>query len=883
MAGGRFLPGLFERKSNSPSDATARASGAALATSGMPLSAVSGQWDMEQAVSRGLERVGMVFRCVDAIAQTQARIPMELVKVGPRVNRDKAEPIDDAELWKLLNFRSNSYETSFQLRYRISATLLLSRRGAFVEMVPGSSGKIEELHLMLPGSVQPIPDSKKFVSGYQIMRGDSVIDTLPPERVCWIKAKPHPMDPYSQLTPLMAAGLSAETDLLARTFNRNFLANDGRPGMLITLKGNLNREDADEIKSRFNGGYAQAGRTSVVEADGIEAQDLAASPRDLQWAELITGSKEDIQLAFGVPESVMGNASGRTFDNADAERENFYIDTVQPHCETLAMGLDPITGDQNDDVVTAYDFSGVDVLQRVAARKREEYRTEYQAGLRTIDEYREAASLSPFDVVGSRVLFTTAGLAIAKTPDDQAGIMEYRQVGTDPGEGLQGAAAAESGAYKGVQKGIAEGNRQRGNTQAATAVRQRALSLVKDFGEPLETKNRKERQENRDDRKADRRKRRRGHTAGNPLSTTASTSGPQIKAHPYLALRYKMEGFIEGQLTQWDTRQENVVAERLTHAKFRKGTRHWETKEVDEIKKGFPKNQKCEYCKEHATKRLIHSEGMAYIPVCDTHLGKGKEAAYNCTPDGTRDVSNLDAVRDVKSDEDLELKALDPAYAINTKQWTSDLVGGLGDFIRKAMIREARNAALNMRDEGVENISNIDLSSKNDPLVSLFGKNWQDQLDPAYGAAMDIVKIAAKNQTARLQKTIAEMDEAGASMKEIERKVRQMTGTRAPWRKQLAINVTTTAVESARALIYNQAPRGTYTKTWVCQHDDRTRATHIKADGQTKAAHVPFRVGSAKLMVPADPSGPIAEVANCRCWASWSLSEKAADHLEAFE
>jgi len=884
VAGGRFLSGIFERKANGPGDAAARASGAALATSGMPLAASVGNWDMQQAVSRGLERVGMVFRCVDAIAQTQARIPMELVKVGPRVDRSKAEPIDDPDIWKLLNFRSNTYETSFQLRYRISATLLLSRRGAFIEMVPGSNGKPGELHLMMPGSVQPIPDPKKFVSGYQIMRGDSVIDTLPPERVCWIKAKPHPTDPYSQLTPLMAAGLSVETDLLARTFNRNFLANDGRPGMLITIQGSLNREDADEIKARFSGGYATAGRTSVIEAEGLDVADLATSPRDLQWAELINGSKEDIQLAFGVPESVMGNASGRTFDNADAERENFYIDTVQTHCESIAMGLDPITGTDNDDIVTAYDFSGVDVLQRIAARKREEYRTEFQAGLRTIDEYREAASLPPFDVVGSRVLFTSAGLAIGKNPEDQAGIMKYRQVGTDPGEGLQAADASQQGALQGVRQGLQEADRQRGNTDSANAIRQRALRLVKDFGDELETKSdRNERQGLRDDRKKDRKNGRGKRTAGHPLGKNGSSSGPGIKAHPYLALRYKMEGFIEGQLTQWDTRQENVFAERLTHAKFRKGTRHWETKEIDEIKKGFPKNQKCKYCKELATKRLIHSEGMAYVPVCDAHLDKGKEAVYRSTPNGERSVDNLDAVLDVKSEDDIELKALDPSYAVNTKQWTNDLVDGLGDFVRKAMIREARNAALQMRDQGIENITNIDLSSKSDPLVALFGKNWQDTLNPAYEAAMDIVTKAAKNQTARLQKTIGEMDEAGASMKEIERKVRQMIGTRAPWRKQLSINVTTTAVEAARTLVYQQTPRGMYVKTWACQHDDRTRVTHVKADGQTKAAHVPFRVGGSQLQFPCDPSAPIEEIANCRCYVTWSLSDQAANRLEAFE
>lgn len=69
---------------------------------------------------------------------------------------------------------------------------------------------------------------------------------------------------------------------------------------------------------------------------------------------------------------------------------------------------------------------------------------------------------------------------------------------------------------------------------------------------------------------------------------------------------------------------------------------HWA-----KIAKALPKKQKCKYCSEQATQRVIHSEGMAYIPCCDQHLGEAKGDAANCTPDGTRDESNIDAVRKI--------------------------------------------------------------------------------------------------------------------------------------------------------------------------------------------------------------------------------------------
>lgn len=69
----------------------------------------------------------------------------------------------------------------------------------------------------------------------------------------------------------------------------------------------------------------------------------------------------------------------------------------------------------------------------------------------------------------------------------------------------------------------------------------------------------------------------------------------------------------------------------------------------------------CEYCKEPATKYVLHSEGMAYVPACDEHLQQAEEDAANCTPPGDEpDPSNIDRIGDYamtaagKAEEDRE-------------------------------------------------------------------------------------------------------------------------------------------------------------------------------------------------------------------------------------
>ncbi|QFP94631.1 portal protein [Mycobacterium phage LilMcDreamy] len=54
-------------------------------------------------------------------------------------------------------------------------------------------------------------------------------------------------------------------------------------------------------------------------------------------------------------------------------------------------------------------------------------------------------------------------------------------------------------------------------------------------------------------------------------------------------------------------------------------------------------------------------------------------------------------------------------------------------------------------------------------------------------------------------------------------------------------------------------------KVWIATIDSKTRPTHFAADGQRAPLAGSFTVGGTHLAFPADPTGPAAEVKNCRC------------------
>lgn len=342
-------------------------------------------WDIERAYKEGMQKITWVARCIDAIAGNQARLPIILrtdnSPTGEILTGRKAE---NENLLEILNTKSNIGENAFIFRYRLSSQLLLGTRGVFIEKIRGRDGSIVGLSLLPPQSTAPIPDPKTFVSGYEVQMpyGQKII--MKPDDVCWIR-RPHPIDPYLSLTPLESCGIALEIENLAKLYNRNYLMNDGRPGGLLVLKGEIDDDDKDELKSRFRGNISRTGYTSVISSeDGVDYIDTSASPRDAAYLQMRQITKEEILASFGVPESVIGNAAGRTFSNASEEIRVFWMETMMPHLEPLARGLDELDEKNYVD----FDLSEVPILQLYKQERERYLLQEFQTGLISNNEYR---------------------------------------------------------------------------------------------------------------------------------------------------------------------------------------------------------------------------------------------------------------------------------------------------------------------------------------------------------------------------------------------------------------------------------------------------------------------------------------------------------------
>jgi len=106
---------------------------------------------------------------------------------------------------------------------------------------------------------------------------------------------------------------------------------------------------------------------------------------------------------------------------------------------------------------------------------------------------------------------------------------------------------------------------------------------------------------------------------------------------------------------------------------------------------------------------------------------------------------------------------------------------------------------------------------------------------------------------------------AGLGSRDIAKTVRDVAPTKSAVRAGAIARTETHAAANASAQATAELMGLSTLREWVASGGDRTRPTHDAADGQQVGMNEPFIVGGSPLMYPGDPSGPAAEVINCRC------------------
>lgn len=334
------------------------------------------------------------YRCIDEIAKAVESVEWRLMqrKKSGEINEVADHPVID------LMYRPNPEQTWGDLVYRHTAFALIAGN-AYMERLGVDTGPnkgiYRELYSHRPDRMSiNISPTSGVRTGYKYLgpQGNSKewkVDPVSGRSDIWHWKFFHPLNDWYGAGPVEPTAREIDTSNEAMEWNKNLLQNQGRPGMVITFKGNIGDTEYNRLKKNLrdnHSGPRNTGKNLIIEGDGASAVPYGWSPLDMDY---INGNQElarRVALGYGVPPMLLGIPGDNTYSNYEAALLAFWENTVFFYTRRFGGGFSMWMFDPKDRMRLEPDLDKIPALE---PRRKEQFDKAEGADFLTPNEKRK--------------------------------------------------------------------------------------------------------------------------------------------------------------------------------------------------------------------------------------------------------------------------------------------------------------------------------------------------------------------------------------------------------------------------------------------------------------------------------------------------------------
>lgn len=362
--------------------------------------------------------ISEVFAAVRLLADTLATTPVDVFRVtrnGARKPYSRPRWLDapnpDTRRIKFLG----QIMTSLVLQG--NAYILITRSGANIvalDVIPTHA--VEPVYVPLPRG------GKQLVYQLSATGEDGrpeVVGALDAKRVLHIAGLPL-AGQIRGVSPLDVARRIMGLSISAREYGAEFFDNGAAPGAVVRVPGTMTPAGLKAARATWRSIHGGKGNRHglAILTEGAEFQKITTAPEEAQFLETRQFAVADVARFFGVPNHLIGDATGSTsWGSGLAEQNTAFVQyAIRAWAERLDEAFTTLLGEPGIKANAFVKFN-LDGLQRGSKKDRyETYRTGLQNGILTRNEVRALEDLPP-DVSGyGDFLMVPSNLALL-TPD----------------------------------------------------------------------------------------------------------------------------------------------------------------------------------------------------------------------------------------------------------------------------------------------------------------------------------------------------------------------------------------------------------------------------------------------------------------------------------
>ncbi len=344
----------------------------------------------------GFRKNVIAWRCISEVARASASVPLLLYT-------QDHQQLEQHPLIELLK-HPNPLQSTAQFMESVYSYYNISGN-VYIEAIRHENGVAPvELYVLRPDRMRVIPGDSGLPQGYEYQVNNRTVrwaaDPITgASNILHWKAF-HPLDDWYGMAPLEAAMAAIDQHNSASAWNQALLNQAARPsGALIYSPkdgpSQLSDEQFRRLKEELEDHYLSprnAGRPLILEG-GLDWKEMGLTPKDMDWLAGRKRAAQDIALAFGVPDQLVGISEAQTFANMAEARYMLYEETVLPLVQQFKGALNRWLTPMFDDTLRLE--IDVDEIPALATRRDMVWDKIGKADFLTRNEKREAVGYPP--------------------------------------------------------------------------------------------------------------------------------------------------------------------------------------------------------------------------------------------------------------------------------------------------------------------------------------------------------------------------------------------------------------------------------------------------------------------------------------------------------
>jgi len=340
-----------------------------------------------------------VYACIQTIAGDVAKLPPLIYRQNPDGSRDEY-PNHPAQ--RVL-YEPNAYQTGVDFWGQFMASSLFTGN-AYALLVRDERNVIAAMHLLNPRTTSPmlaVDGSVWYRVGVNALARPEAVSEIEADGSFYLPARMvmhHRLlcltHPLIGVSPIYAAGMSAQTGQTIQSNAYNFFSNMSRTSGVLTAPGKISSELATRLKTEweqnFKGG--SMGRVAVL-GEGLKWEALSLTAADAQLIEQLRWSVEDVARCFRVPLYMVSDAGKISHKNTEQLNRGYYTQTLQYHLESIERRIDRTFDLAPRSIYCEFDLSSL--LRMEFDSRMSAYQTGINSGVLAINEVRKLEQLPP--------------------------------------------------------------------------------------------------------------------------------------------------------------------------------------------------------------------------------------------------------------------------------------------------------------------------------------------------------------------------------------------------------------------------------------------------------------------------------------------------------